>query len=92
MTVHRTAHAHGPTSSLPFAFGLTIAGAAVFCLLFVSLSALPTYGFSVEVLHFTVTVVGLRLGLGFVHFLYDRWIYKLSDPRVRATIGADLLG
>lgn len=30
------------------------------------------------------------LGLSFVHFLYDRWIYKFSDPQVRATIGADL--
>lgn len=34
--------------------------------------------------------VGARLGLGFVHFLYDRWIWRLSDPQVRATIGNDL--
>jgi hypothetical protein len=36
-------------------------------------------------------VVCLRLGIGFVHFLYDRWVWKLSDPQVRATIGQDLL-
>jgi hypothetical protein len=32
----------------------------------------------------------LRIGLGFVHFLYDRWVYKLSDPQVRAIIGRDI--
>jgi hypothetical protein len=35
-------------------------------------------------------VICARIGLGFVHFLYDRWIWKLSDPQVRATIGQDL--
>lgn len=35
-------------------------------------------------------VIGARIGLGFVHFLYDRWLWKLSDPQVRATIGRDL--
>jgi len=38
----------------------------------------------------TIPAVSLRLGLGFVHFLYDRWIWKLSEPDVRAAIGADL--
>lgn len=34
---------------------------------------------------------GIRLfGIGFVHFLYSRWIWKLSNPLVRATIGRDL--
>ena len=32
-----------------------------------------------------------RLGLGFVHFLYSRWVWQLNDPLVRATIGRDLL-
>jgi hypothetical protein len=31
-----------------------------------------------------------RMGLGFVHYLYDRWVWQLSDPQVRATIGAFL--
>jgi hypothetical protein len=44
-------------------------------------------GFTVRA---TMTVIGFRLGLGFVHFLYDRWIWKFSDPQVRATIGQDL--
>jgi hypothetical protein len=35
-------------------------------------------------------VVSARLGFGFVHFLYDRWVWKMADPRVRATIGRDL--
>lgn len=36
-------------------------------------------------------VIGVRATVGFGHFLYDRWVWKLSDPTVRATIGADLL-
>jgi hypothetical protein len=35
-------------------------------------------------------VVCARLGLGFVHFLYSRWVWRLSDPRVRAAIGQNL--
>ena len=30
------------------------------------------------------------MGLGFVHFLYSRWVWQFSDPQVRETIGADL--
>ena len=36
-------------------------------------------------------IICARLGLGLVHFLYSRWVWKLSDPQVRATIGRDLL-
>jgi hypothetical protein len=28
-----------------------------------------------------------RWGLGFVHFLYSRWVWNISDPKIRATIG-----
>ena len=35
-------------------------------------------------------IVCARLGLGFVHFLYSRWVWQFSDPQVRATIGRDL--
>ena len=38
----------------------------------------------------TMVALGFRIGLGFVHFLYDRYIYKFSDPVVRATIGKDM--
>jgi hypothetical protein len=37
-----------------------------------------------------MTVLSGRAGLGIVHFLYDRWVWKLSDPRVRATISRHL--
>jgi hypothetical protein len=35
-------------------------------------------------------LLGSQIGLGFWHFLQDRWMWKLSDPRVRATIGQSL--
>jgi hypothetical protein len=39
--------------------------------------------------HFSV-ILGASLGLSFVHFLYDRLLWKMGDPQVRATIGRDL--
>jgi hypothetical protein len=36
-------------------------------------------------------LIAARMGLGLVHFLYDRWIWKMSDPAVRATIGRSLI-
>jgi hypothetical protein len=35
-------------------------------------------------------IIKARWGVGIAHFLYSRWIWKLSDPRVRATIWCDL--
>ena len=63
------------------AAALIIAGAFGFWLLFCA----P--GLAVRM---SMTAVGFRIGLGFVHFIYDRWIWKLSDPQVRAAIGRDL--
>jgi hypothetical protein len=71
-------------SFMVFALVLMAVGMAGFCLLFVDLGTMA--------INFTVTAVGLRIGLGFVHFLYDRWVYKLSDAEVRATIGRDIFG
>jgi hypothetical protein len=34
--------------------------------------------------------LGLRAAVGMWHFCQDRWMWKLSDPQVRATIGCDL--
>lgn len=65
-----------------FAAVLIAVGMLTFALLFVSL---PTF-----TLKMTTLAVGLRVGLGFVHFLYDRWIYKLTDGKVRSTIGRDI--
>jgi hypothetical protein len=86
-------HVHANSSRgnpWPFALAMMSAGSVLFCFLFVDLRKVPTAGLSAATLHFTVAAVGLRLGLGFVHFLYDQWIYKLSDPQVRATIGRDI--
>jgi hypothetical protein len=44
-----------------------------------------------QMIQITMTALGFRLGIGMVHFLYDRWLWKFSDPQVRATIGRDLL-
>lgn len=40
--------------------------------------------------NFFPELLGLAAAFGIVHFLYDRWIYKLSNPQVRATIGLNL--
>jgi hypothetical protein len=37
--------------------------------------------------HVVPVVLSLRFGLSFVHFLYDRNIWRMSDPEVRAIIG-----
>ena len=65
------------------------------------LAAMPTLGaiaiaWSVPTSHGTMILVipwliSLRIGLGLVHFLYDRWTWKMSDPAVRATIGRSLI-
>ena len=36
-------------------------------------------------------IVGIRYGIGMIHFIYSARIWKLSDPQVRATIGASLM-
>lgn len=36
-------------------------------------------------------LVGAQIGLGFWHFLQDRWMWKFSNPQVRATIGKGLM-
>ncbi len=53
----------------------------------------PTpYGIALKPLEGTILALyGVRLTVGFVHFCYSRWVWKLSDPHVRATIGRDLL-
>jgi hypothetical protein len=37
-----------------------------------------------------MVAVATRVGLGLVHFLYDRWVWRLSDPRVWTIIGGDI--
>jgi len=40
--------------------------------------------------HVVPVVLSLRYGLSFVHFLYDRYVWKMSDPEIRALIGPAL--
>jgi hypothetical protein len=87
-------HVHGNHAGRsPWLFVLAVmcAGFVLFCLLFVDLHRVLSVGLTTATLQFTVVAVGFRLGLGFVHFLYDRWLYKLSDLQVRAIIGRDVL-
>jgi hypothetical protein len=37
--------------------------------------------------HVVPVVLSLRFGLSFAHFLYDRHIWKMGDPEIRAIIG-----
>jgi hypothetical protein len=64
------------------AAGLSLVGAILFSVLFLRLDL---------TLRLTAWAVGFRIGLGFVHFVYDRWIYKSSAPFVRGAIGKALL-
>jgi hypothetical protein len=74
---------HRGRSPALFAGLLMVSGTILFALLFLTF---PRFAFRV-----TMPAIGLRVGIGFVHFLYDRYIWKLSDPQVRETIGRDLL-
>jgi hypothetical protein len=68
-----------------FSLCVIAVGCVLFCLLFADVRHLtiPT--------EFAAAAVAFRLAQGNVHFLYDRWVWKLSDPQVRATIGRNLL-
>jgi hypothetical protein len=35
-------------------------------------------------------ILAIRAGIGMIHFVYSARVWKLSDPQVRETIGADL--
>jgi hypothetical protein len=35
-------------------------------------------------------ILAIRAGIGMVHFVYRARVWKVSDPQVRETIGADL--
>jgi hypothetical protein len=75
-------HAAGNRRAFVFAaVGLIFAGAVLFAALFLR----PDLGMRVA-----AWAVGFRIGLGFVHFLYDRWIYRFTDPVVMGTVGLAL--
>lgn len=59
------------------AIGLIFVGAVLFAAIFLG----PDL-----TMHLTAWAIGFRIGLGFVHFLYDRWIYR--SPEIKfAVIG-----
>lgn len=78
-------------SPWPFAMMVMGVGFVLFCVLFFDPAGVRTHGLSSAALSFTATAVGFRLGLGFCHFLYDRYLYQFSKPEIRRTIGADML-
>jgi hypothetical protein len=73
---------HYNRSPVLFAGGVILVGSGVVWLVFRLIAVSP---------QMAVLALGLRAGLGIWHFLQDRWVWKLSDPEVRATIGRDLL-
>lgn len=85
-----SAHVYGRykrSSPLWFVGVATLAAVASFALLFWN----GTWSWNPrDMMHMTVMVMTFRLGVGMVHFCYDRWLWQLSKPEVRATIGASL--
>jgi hypothetical protein len=79
---------HKNSSPVIFAVSVIIAGVALFAALFWRVG-FYSWNFR-DVIDLAIPYTAFRLSMGFVHFLYDRWLYKLSDPQVRATIGKDL--
>ena len=61
----------------PYLFTLVVVplGLVLFCLLFVDLKH-----FTISA-QFAATAIGFRLGLGAVHFLYDRWVWSSAIRR-----------
>ena len=74
---------HAQKRPIVFPLAILLVGGALFCALFVRGWEIPT--------QVAAAAIAFRLALGTVHFLYDRWVWKLSDPQVRATIGENLL-
>lgn len=72
---------HTGRSPLWFAGGVILAGSLLVWIFYLGITTS---------LHVMVLTLCLRGALGIWHFLQDRWIWQLSDPQVRATIGRDV--
>jgi hypothetical protein len=81
---------HTNRSPLLFAGVVILFGITLFWALFWKVGGRLSWNLR-EMMQLTMTALGFRLGIGMVHFCYDRWLWKLSDLQVRATIGRDLL-
>jgi hypothetical protein len=77
-------------SAAVFVTGLIAAGMSVFWLVYGSGVNIQTLLDPQFVVHTTIIAISLRYGFAFTHFLYDRWLWQLSNPEVRSTIGGDL--
>ena len=71
------AHVHPSRRPILFSVLVILAGMTVFVLLFVR----PGF-----VIRFVPWALGARVGLGFVHFLYDRYLWKLSGQSIGKTL------
>jgi hypothetical protein len=72
---------HYNCSPLWFAIGIIAVGGLLVWAFYTALFA-STLG--------AIMALCVRGSFGIWHFLQDRWVWKLSNPQVRATIGADL--
>jgi hypothetical protein len=78
-------------SAIGFIAGLIAAGIIAFWLIFGSGVDFHTLFDPRFTVHATMVAMSIRYGLALIHFLYDRWLWQLSNPEVRAIIGSDLL-
>jgi hypothetical protein len=86
-------HVDGNTHSRSpavFAAVVIVLGVVLFWALFWKSGAALSWNLR-NMIDLALPYTGFRLALGLVHFLYDRWIWRLSDPRVHETIGKALL-
>jgi hypothetical protein len=81
---------HRGRSEVVFIAGLVAAGVVLFWLIFGSGVNLHTVFDPRFVVRTTMIALSLRYGFAFTHFLYDRWLWQLSNSEVRATIGKNL--
>lgn len=73
---------HTERSPWRFIARVVVAGGVLGYFLFAAVKISPKLG---------ILFLSFRASLGIWHFLQDRWVWKLSDPQMRATIGRDLL-
>jgi hypothetical protein len=81
---------HRGRSAVAFIAGLSAASIVIFWLIYGSGVNLHTLFDPRFVVHTTMIALSLRYGFAFTHFLYDRWLWQLSKPEVRVTIGKNL--
>jgi hypothetical protein len=70
---------------------LFIAAVATFgCIGFLWMVPFPDHIATLFIPWITPWVIKARWGVGIVHFIYSWWVWKLSNPQIRAAIGKEL--